>query len=285
MFFDEDFEPSNYVDALFSSVIKNNSTSTNSHSGSTLETSSPLALSSQVYNEKTLHALQNKCSNLVSHLDYYTNELFTQLSEKLESLKDSASIVSSGIAYLESNDDNSMTRLQYYIKSMGNAVSSLQQEVQATIDKPKPTPEVKSQSSLTLLSSLSLPKGAADEDPITKLSQLREVKLKLEGVLDIFERIWKEIQPESVKDSDSYAVVTIEQFTDRMISIHKKLTSEAVSAESGSTSELTKDDIIKYTDNLSSVLPLFQGTSFHPIFKEYITKILVEEEKHLGRKI
>lgn len=261
MFFDEDFEPSNYVDALFNSVITSNSSTQTIHSSS-------LATSSQIYSEKNLHSLQNKCSTLISHLDYYTNELSSQLSEKLDVLKDTSSIVSA-------NSDDSITRLQYYIISMNNAVTSLQQEVEMASSKRSTHIEP------------TTPGDNADsssDSPVDNLTNLRDVKGKLLDVLDIFERIAAITQAgqesTAAGSSKNYSTVSIDLFTNSMSTLHQTIQQ----GFSDQDFKSINSDLVENVNSLSSMLPLFQGTPFHSIYKLYISKILADKDRYLSMR-
>lgn len=122
MFFDNEFNPSTYVDALFQSIITKSNPELNlNHSNPTPATS---------YNKKTLNLLSNNLSDITTHLDYYTNELSTELSTQINTLKQTSSSILSNLT----NNDN-ITRLQYYITSLNHSIVSLNSEIESVKSK------------------------------------------------------------------------------------------------------------------------------------------------------
>lgn len=110
MFFDEDFSSPAYVDALFLSLAPSNP-----------------------YTAKSLNTMSSKLLDLVTHLDYYSNELSSDLSKHLAKLQNASSQLS------QSDDDT--TRLQYYVNSLHNAVQSLHSDISLVFVE-DPTPPV-----------------------------------------------------------------------------------------------------------------------------------------------
>ncbi|CAK7893881.1 conserved oligomeric Golgi complex subunit 7 [[Candida] anglica] len=250
MFLDEDFDPASYVDAVFNSVLAAQSTS----------------LPSSVYNEKNLHKLQSRCSTLVSHLDFYTNELSSELSGNIEKLKDTSTIVSSGLSY----DQVEITRLQFYIKSLTNAVVSLQQEVSGVV------PAAQEKASL-----------ASDPDgPVEKLTSLKQVKQRLGQVLEVFERINTLLDMSAQSDHQQatsttiYRATTLDQFTESMDMLQESIRQELADQDFSQINS----ELIGNIDSLSSMLPLFQGTPFHAVYKRFISRILADKERYLSMR-
>ncbi|GMG32901.1 unnamed protein product [Ambrosiozyma monospora] len=83
MFFDDSFVPHDYLDALFTSSLHI------SKQPSLQKTSN-----NEFSNTASLKSLQNKCSSLLTHLDYYTNELTREFEKNLNELQNSNSIIS-----------------------------------------------------------------------------------------------------------------------------------------------------------------------------------------------
>ena len=104
MFFDSDFNLSLYVDKLLQNIV---------------QSSGPSA-----YSQESLSKLNNDISSLSTHLDYYTNELSSNLSAKLDDLEQN----NKQINVLESSE--SSLRLQYQGDMLNNAILSLQQDLQ-----------------------------------------------------------------------------------------------------------------------------------------------------------
>ncbi|KAL7666147.1 Uncharacterized protein ABC855_g1741 [[Candida] zeylanoides] len=243
MFFDEDFEPSAYVDALFSSVLSP-------------DAPPPLVYSAHSYTDKSLAHLQTKCSALVSHLDFYTNELSTQLSDKLDDLRDTSSVVSTlAAAYDPDAGDGEITRLQYYLKSVTNAVQSLHQEVERA-------------------AATTAQEQSSASDPIDKLIQLGDVKQRLQEVLHVFERVAAICQQSAMLAPGAAAAdqVTIARFSQSMDTLRQTIQQ---GLSQGDTQRMSTE-----IDELGSILPLFHSTPFHAVYKAFVTAILAEKQKH-----
>lgn len=243
MFFDEDFEPSAYVDALFLSVLLP-------------DAPPPLVYSAHSYTDKSLAHLQTKCSALVSHLDFYTNELSTQLSDKLDDLRDTSSVVSTlAAAYDPDAGDGEITRLQYYLKLVTNAVQSLHQEVERA-------------------AATTAQEQSSASDPIDKLIQLGDVKQRLQEVLHVFERVAAICQQLAMLAPGAAAAdqVTIARFSQSMDTLRQTIQQ---GLSQGDTQRMLTE-----IDELGSILPLFHSTPFHAVYKAFVTAILAERQKH-----
>lgn len=101
MFFDEKFNPTSYVDALFLSI----------------------AGSEDKFSKQLLTRLSS------THLDYQTNEISRDLEAKFEALK-SLSLNLAPVLETEPVEvSNDNTRLQYYVSALHNTVDTLQEEL------------------------------------------------------------------------------------------------------------------------------------------------------------
>lgn len=92
MFFDEEFNPANYIDALF----KN-----------------------QDYSKDSLNKVMNMSNKLTIQLNFLVNQLNTQINHQLTQLNKITS----------EKTLNSTTRLDYYVKLLNNAIISLDNEL------------------------------------------------------------------------------------------------------------------------------------------------------------
>lgn len=107
MFFDNDFNAANYVDALFQSIVSTSNSQSN-------------------YSSKNLNKVSNNISNFITHLDYYTSELSNDVNHQIETLKLSSQSLIKGEDIANSSD---LSKLQYYINSFNNSILSLQTEI------------------------------------------------------------------------------------------------------------------------------------------------------------
>jgi len=141
MFFDPDFVPVNYVDQLFTTILGDCSNPT-------------------VYDNISKSSISNDVSNLITNLDYYTQEL--SANDKLQQLQDCTNLL----------NDNT-TRLQYYTNILTNSIVSLQQDL-ASVNK------------LVTINE--------NNQSVQSLVQLKLVKKNLQLVLTIFENLFIALQ-------------------------------------------------------------------------------------------
>lgn len=192
----------------------------------------------------------------MSHLDFYTNELSTQLSDKLDSLRDTSSVVSTlAAAHDPDADDGEITRLQYYLKLVTNAVQSLHHEIERA-------------------AATSTQQQRSASDPIEKLIQLGDVRQRLQEVLHVFERVVAICQQLSMSAPGAAAAdhVTVARFSQSMDTLRQTIQQ---GLSQGDTQRMLTE-----IDELSSILPLFQSTPFHAVYRAFVTAILAEKRKH-----
>lgn len=227
MFFDDDFNSSAYIDKLVNSIT-NQSLSHN--------TATPLS----TYSKSSLTKLSNDISHLITHLDYYTNELTNEsLQSKLDMLDKSNVIINN-------NEDNGTTRLQYHAHVLSNAVLSLQTEL-AEINK-------------------KLDNSNINNETIQKLIQLKQVKANLNQVLKIFELI-----NNSIGLKQSYLVDEFQSALDELFnSIRQQLQSNE-----NNEKLLEHIDKLLQLNNLFNNI-----SKFNPIFRKFITKLSNERDSY-----
>lgn len=144
MFFDKEFNPATYVDQLFNSILG--------------DCSNP-----SIYDKLNTHAISNDVSSLITHLDYYTQELST--NDQLDTLQHS-------MVYLNDNT----TRLEYYTNIFNNSIITLNQDLSTVNEK--------------LVNN-------NDSEAINKLIDLKLVRQNLTKVLGIFEMVFVKLNQKS----------------------------------------------------------------------------------------
>lgn len=222
MFFDSDFSSVTYVDALFQSITG----------------------SSDKYSKANLAKLSTRLLDLMTHLDYHTNEISKQLAQKINELKKlSMSVVPGGL------DDNKTvdgtTRLRYYIDSLKNSVDSLQSD----IDQAK--------------SQLDPQRLLQEADPVKTLIQLKEVKVNIGKVLLVLQNVRK-----VVGGADTQSV-GLENFQDTLDALHETLKRQF---EDGS--EADKKELSETVEQMKAWAPLFQQfTHFGPVYHKFTSKL------------
>ncbi|RCK67529.1 Conserved oligomeric Golgi complex subunit 7 [Candida viswanathii] len=226
MFFDDDFNASTYIDKLVSSITSQSSTNA----------TTPIS----AYSKTSLTKLSNDISHLITHLDYYTNELTNEnLQRKLDMLDKSNAIISS-------SEDNGTTRLQYHAHVLNNAVLSLQAEL-AEINK-------------------QLDDSSINNEAIQKLILLKQVKANLHQVLKIFELV-----SNSLALKQSYTVDEFQTALDELFNSIKK----QLETSENRDKLLEHVDKLLQLHNLFNHL-----SKFNPIFRKFITKLSNERDSY-----
>ncbi|KAH3680416.1 hypothetical protein WICMUC_000347 [Wickerhamomyces mucosus] len=122
MFFDEEFVPHAYLDALYSN-------SSQPH----------LKTPNKQISMSDIKLIRQRSSILLKHLDYYTKELTNDLESKIQTLYNSNSIISYSyndfsLSGLKSEGTDSKlkptTRLEYYVNSLSISISTLQDTIE-----------------------------------------------------------------------------------------------------------------------------------------------------------
>lgn len=234
MFFDAEFNPASYVDALFLSMVNNGTSG-----------------SQNTYTRENLVSIANKSLSLVTHLDYYTNELSQELSGQLAVLKNSSNYVVSVSedGDVPNNDETNITRLQYYVNALGNAVDSLNGDL-AKLD-PKQALLAESPSAR----------------PIQNLVQFRTVKGRLQNVLGLFQRL------EAALESPSSDSLTVGEFQTHVNQLYETV-------KTGLATHPNDSKTTETIDGLVDLLPVFKGLSqFYPVYKKFVGRLVADRER------
>lgn len=226
MFHDQDFDPASYVDALVLSMAQKDP-----------------------YSKKSLLEINNKCSNLVAHLDYYTGQLSREVIEKTETLKKS----SSALVSHDTNDSyDQISRLQYYINSVSNAVIALKADVEVVN---------------TQLESAS----DTDHEKIQSLIKLKECRSNLLLVLSIFEKI----DVVTRDRADQVSTITVTDFAKALSLLQDTITAQL-------SNPVTRTESLKQNmEDLIQLLPVFHNMHrFYPIYKDFVGKLSAERQNY-----
>lgn len=227
MFFDDDFNPSAYIDTLVNSITNQNTPH---------NTTTPIS----AYSKNSLTKLSNDISHLITHLDYYTNELTNEnLQSKLDMLDKSNVIINN-------SEDHGTTRLQYHVHVLNNAVLSLQTELT----------EVNKQ----------LDNSNINNEAIQKLIQLKQVKANLNQVLKIFELV-----SNSISQKQSYTVDEFQYALDELFNSIK----QQLQSNTNNEKLLQHVDKLLQLNNLFNHI-----SKFNPIFRKFITKLSNERDSY-----
>lgn len=172
MFFDEDFAPTDYVDAIFSSGLRKEDTRMKDKS-------------LHFANVASLQSLQTKCSSLLTHFDYYTNELTRRFEDKIRELENTSSIISyrrNSNDEVENSEESTVggpeagiTRLEYYVDNLTSSLISAQMDLASATQKT--TKFARDQSFLQT------------ESSVEELKQMIEIKRRIHKVVEVFDTV------------------------------------------------------------------------------------------------
>ncbi|GEQ70680.1 hypothetical protein JCM33374_g4359 [Metschnikowia sp. JCM 33374] len=233
MFFNEDFSPENYVDALYSSL-----------SGPT-----------DRYSPQTLSKINTSTQDLLTHLDYNTNVLLHELEKKMDQLKKSSSTI--GVSEYVSAEENTgavnadTSRLQYYVDSLKNAVETLSSDVE-TVRREAATSIITEQHS-----------DPANGDPIGSLISLKEVKASILKVYHVIQNARRKV------GGSAEVAVSDEEFSAALSSLHESLRNRLREGTNDDRVEVT--ETVKELRSWVPMFQPF--TRFGPVFVKFVVKL------------
>lgn len=226
MFFDGDFSAATYVDALFQSITG----------------------SSDKYSKGNLAKLSTRLLDLMTHLDYHTNEISRELAGKISQLKKLSMSVVPGVGLDDDAAADGTTRLRYYIDSLKNSVESLQVDLEQARKQLDPQ------------------KLLQENDPVKTLIQLKNVKVNIGKVLLVLQNAKK-----VVGRSDTQSV-GVDEFLDALDTLH-----DTIKGQIKEGTEQDKKELTETVEQMKLWTPMFQQfTQFGPVFFKFITKMEAE---------
>ncbi|PSK39812.1 hypothetical protein C7M61_001620 [Candidozyma pseudohaemuli] len=224
MFFDDNFNPTSYVDALFHSITG----------------------SDNKFSKQLLARLSSTLLDVITHLDYQTNEISRDLALKFDNLKTLSLNLAPAIE-TESTDDN--TRLQYYVSALHNTVDTLQEELTDANEK------LKKDSGEQLVA-------------VESLILLKQVKRNIQQVLKVLQ---------SARDMLGHdpSQVSIDQFQTLL-----NLLFESLKNQLRSKSQKELDATLTSIEELRKLATVFhQFSAFGPAYSRFIAKLDSETQR------
>lgn len=242
---------------------------------------------------KEIGELQQRTSLLLSNLDFYTNELTSELESKIKSLENVNSIIS--YSYDQQNQSlnnvssklKPTTRLEYYIDSLSISINSLNDEV-LSINK-----EISEQTATP----------STTESPTDKLLKLTKSKDNLKQVLNSLETVKSIIDiavseptiptraaPTSTSKKSRVEVPTIKpnDFQSALNVLKETIIEQFNSKLTGKDSESSKIidyDFLKKVDSLIELLPIFKNLGpFHNNYDQFVNFLEIEKKNYLNSK-
>ncbi|CCG23561.1 hypothetical protein CORT_0D07280 [Candida orthopsilosis Co 90-125] len=189
MFFDDEFNPSTYIDKLVTSVTQQNSTTSTTPS---------------TYSKQSLTKLSHTINQLITHFDYYVSDIANNsLHEKLEMLDKSSTLIHTSNA---SEEQGGTSRLQYHLNILDNSIISLQSE-------------------LTEINNTIELNESINNEAVQTLIQLKLVKNNLITVIDVLETMNNSLSKVN-ENKSTYTVDEFQSILDELLgSIKQQLSS------------------------------------------------------------
>lgn len=213
MFFQDNFSPENYVNALHASLI---------------------GLEKDPYSSSKLAHISNKSQDLITHLEYNTNEILRELADKTQQLRKASSTMGHTDATPDANDHS---RLQYYVDALRNSVDTLQGDV-ALVRSALPT---------------------QDNRHVHSLIALKTVKANILSVCDCLQKACQMVGGDSISDR---------QFAEALQSLHESLKVRARELEEA------RADVMSQISEFKAWVPMFQPFSrFGPAYSKFIMRL------------
>lgn len=226
MFFDDNFNPTSYVDALFHSITG----------------------TENKFSKQLLASLSSTLLDVITHLDYHTNEISRDLATKFETLQDLSLNLAPSVDS-ETADLSNNTRLQYYLSALHNTVDTLEEEL---IEAGK---KLKQDSGSQLLA-------------VVSLILLKKVKQNIHQVLKVLQ---------TARDMLGHdpSLVTLDQFQHLLNLLFDSLKNQ-LRSKSDKELEATLTSIEQLRE-LSTVFHQF--SAFGPVYSKFIARLDSETHK------
>ncbi|KAI5967282.1 COG7 [Candida margitis] len=248
MFFDDEFNPSTYIDKLVTSVTSQNPSS-----------SSTTATPSSTYSKQSLTKLSHTINQLITHFDYYINDIANNsLKEKLEMLDKSSSLIhTSSLTQDGSEEQDGTSRLQYHLNILDNSILSLQSEL-VDINKTIESNE------------------GINNEAVQTLIQLKLVKDNLITVIDVLETINNSLS----KVNENKSAYTVEEFQSILDELLSSIKQQLGTSGRGGDQTV----LLTHVDKLIQLQNVFQNlNNFNPVYKRFISKLVTERDTYLKR--
>lgn len=260
MFFNDDFVPHAYLDALFDNTL----------SGASRRQP---GVRSRLDSIENLQVLQSQCSGLLAHLDYYSKELTNDLEDRILKLHASSTVISFDDG--AQDDEGSTTRLDFYVENLINCINSLQDDIK-----------------LYNVQILRLESSEEDKQVLTTLTSLKLAKSRILQVLKIFDTaklVATTAELEDVEEVVKPGVAPTSNKTTQQVNIDSETFNKSLYLLEGAIDEELKlhdiDDkvIVSKIDNLIRLLPLFKRLpNFYPNYASFVDRITLKKSNILS---
>lgn len=276
-FFEEDFVPVDYVNALVA-------TSLNANTNSSTNSATISGTSNSLNSSLSLKVLNQRLNSLSFRYNEYTNELSNQFDRTYSKLlKSSIEVVSysntgniNSNDFVDNDDPHSVTRLQYQLSTLKTSMYSLLEDLQVTKESINSiNPEI-------------------DNLPVSKLKELTEIQERIKNVDAAFELLKSLVaSSDAVNSQDLNNVkdklnnkITIAEFGNSL-NIIKQSIQEQIEKEMQSikiSSKVTKNDkLVKIIDSMIDMQPLFKSfVHFQVPYSSFVDFLKLQKSNYMN---
>ena len=271
-FFDHDYDPIDYINALVSASINSTeNATTNNNNNLTIRRN-------EINSDISLKLFSEKCMILSSHFNEYINELSKRFDQNYEKLINSSNQI---ISYNESDksdeSDNIETRLQYHLKTLNSSMFLLLEDLKITRDKLNMINDKGSNSNLIELRELM--ENKSDIEKILKSYDLLKsiVESNIDNENEDVTNI-NEIKLEDFKKSINGLKNLIKDQIDNEIQIVKNNDDD----NDDDTNIEINEKLLKIIDNLIDLQPLFKSIIyFQTVYSSFVDFLKIEKSKYI----
>lgn len=274
MFFDDEFVPHAYLDAVYAQ-------SAASSGGNNLT------------NLKYIQQLQERSAILLTHMDYYTNELTNELESQISKLYNCNSIVSYSYdasakgSIGPSNNLKPTTRLEYYIDSLSISIHSLNDTIAAIGTKLKENKDQDSEGPFKGINKLLL---------LTKAKQnLLEVQNALETIKSVVSIAYDEsksntkksrVAPTGSKSNDELTIQITPSELQESLNVLSETIVEQLKNRLKTEDEFQVDkELLQKVDDFCDLLPVFKSLGeFNTVYSVFAKTIKSKKDEYLETK-
>lgn len=252
-FFDPDFTPTDYINALISSTVNQ-----------TVAKSSITNKTTQLATPASLKLALDRVNALSSHFNAYSTELQRRFDMNYDKLLASSTQI---ISYNTTDEADPVTRLQYHLTNFNTSLYSLVEDMEQTSEK---------------LAQLKVDEGAdTDKSPVQELQRLIAVKRNVKLVQDTF-TLLKSLVASTETNTDTHMrEVTAVEFKEA-INVLTDLMREQFDTECNSNVKSVNEKLLKIVDNMINLQPMFkQLVHFQSPYATFVDFLKVQRARYM----
>lgn len=227
-FFDPDFTPTDYINALISSTVNQ-----------TVSKSTMTSKTTQLTTPSSLRLALDRINALSSHFNEYSTELQRRFDQNYDKLLTSSTQI---ISYSTVDDTDPVTRLQYHLTNLNTSLYSLVEDMQHT------------QTSISQLQH----GDETDRASIRELQRLTAVRHNVRLVQDTFTLLKSLVASTETNSDAALREVTAAEFKDALGVLTDLMREQFDNECKNSDSMSVNEKLIKIVDNMIDLQPLFK---------------------------